>query len=81
MMEQIHLLAKEMLVLTQQLLYNILSARLHTNWQTLVASVKVVKSLRELEEAHDKYLDGIHSYIFPEQVYEHGLLHNPFFDC
>lgn len=68
-MEQIHLLAKEILVLTQQFLYNILSARLRTTWQIFLTSVKVVKSLKELEEAHDKYLDSIHSYIFPEQVY------------
>jgi Gamma tubulin complex component C-terminal len=67
-MEQIHMLAKEMLVLTQQLLYNILSARLQTNWQMLMVSTKAAKSLRELEEAHDKYLNCIHSYIFPEQV-------------
>jgi hypothetical protein len=65
------MLAKEMLVLTQQLLYNILSARLKTYWQTLMVSTvstKADKSLIELEEAHDKYLNCIHSYIFPEQV-------------
>jgi len=63
-----HLVAKEMHVLIQQMLNNILRVRLEANWHQFIAQVKGAPSLKAIEELHGKYLSSMEIFLFPVQV-------------
>ncbi|XP_059489829.1 uncharacterized protein LOC132205029 [Neocloeon triangulifer] len=65
-----HLSAKEIHVLVQQVLNNILQVRLEANWHQFLEQIKTSCSLEAIKGLHEKYLNDIQIYLLPEQMHE-----------